>query len=90
MRYEKPRVMDLSVGARAAGQGPLGCYNGDSPGDIPVCATGTNPETSGCRPGGSPGNWEVCTGGSGAYACASGSGAEVSDTCQTGAFYIGP
>jgi hypothetical protein len=41
MRYQKPVVMDLSAGARASGQWPLGCYNGTTPGGSSYCQFGT-------------------------------------------------
>ena len=97
MRYQKPMVMDLSAGARASGQGPLGCYNGNNPGGgIPVCGTGTNPTDFGdvCRPGGTVISYQVCaygaapTTGPGNPVCSNGTILGNNDSCQQGASAI--
>jgi hypothetical protein len=78
MRYEKPIVMDLSAGARAAGQGPLGCIPGVdannyacSTGDVAYpdlgpCTSGPVPETGWptlCAAGPAVGGEGACVGG---------------------------
>ncbi len=88
MRYGKPLVVDLSAGARAAGQGPLGCYNGDGAnGWSEVCYTGTGPRYSipPCRTGNRPPAVGDCIGGSSAFCCESGaSGSNDPNGCRSG------
>lgn len=84
MRYEKPIVMDLSAGARAAGRWPLACISGGTATDTETCGTGTaagwtcSAGTNGalgdtCYEGSNPGSgWEDCFPGSSATYCASG------------------
>ncbi len=58
MRYEKPMVMDLSAGARAAGA-PFGCFDGGAPeSGSGFCQTGgsvTHVNDSVCTTGPVPG-----------------------------------
>lgn len=91
MRYEKPIVLDLSAGARATGQEPLGCYSGNAPGGTGLCEAGTggtawvNPCAVGPAPGGSGG--DTCVSGAAASggACISGAGGpSIYDTCTVG------
>jgi hypothetical protein len=97
MHYQKTVVMDLSAGARAAGQGPLGCYNGDMPGGFNWCQFGigvSNPILYQCLAGPlpGPGPGEVCiSGGSPAtsppvvYFCMTGAGGDHwGDSCEFG------
>jgi len=86
MRYEKPVIIDLNGGARAAGGDPLACINGtgatsggetcgNGPSAAYTCALGTaGPYGELCIGGSNPGGGsEDCFGGSGAYFCGSGS-----------------
>ena len=78
MRYEKPIVLDLNAQARpVAGQGPLGCYTGTSPGGTGYCVDGGDPASI---PEG------VCTGGGDPSTgfCFSGTGGGITDTCTSG------
>ena len=63
MRYEKPVVMDLSAGARAAGHGPLACVPGASAVEgVESCAPGNGAGWS-CSGGPFGGNEAVCASG---------------------------
>lgn len=93
MKYEKPTSVDLSTRARAAGSGPLGCYNGGAAtGTDEACSTGTGATYSllPCWPGTSPtdGGFDSdCITGTGAFYCESGSGADPGsdpDGCRVG------
>jgi hypothetical protein len=93
MRYHKPIVMDLSAAARsAAGQDPLGCYNGNGTvGGGETCQNGTapparlaNPCTVGPDPGTS-GDPVCISGNSPAVSfCMVGAGGSGADTCTSG------
>jgi hypothetical protein len=89
MRYDKPIVMDLNARARfAAGQGPLGCYDGGAAGSSSeICYTGTgaNFTYEPCWTGSSPADNADCIGGTSAYYCESGAGGGSDpDGCRVG------
>jgi len=92
MRYEKPIVMDLGAGARAAGQWPLGCFSGyTGDGLWNDCQYGTNGEGMGnrCTTGPSPGSAAdpVCISGTNPSVslCQSGiNGSDFGDSCHSG------
>lgn len=93
MRYQKPIVMDLGAAARrAAGQDPLGCYDGSSPGAPSYwCQYGTsvtNPSSYGCTFGPEPGvGDDDCISGSSpttTYCMVGAGGSNMGDTCTVG------
>jgi hypothetical protein len=87
-KYEKPIVLDLN--GNAATGGPLGCFNGNSPGTFELCQTGTgvdtglgNPCATGPAPGtrGSP----LCFSGGSPMFCNGGSGGDpMPASCTSG------
>jgi hypothetical protein len=89
----KNRVIDLSTGARATGQGPLGCYNGNTPGgETEWCQFGTDasPNFYACNVGPDPdpgAGWEICISGVSPALdfCMIGTGGwHYTDTCTVG------
>jgi hypothetical protein len=84
MHYEKPQVMDLSARARATGQDPLSCMNGNTPlGYEQVCGAGTSPKfNAACSLGGDTG--DCAAGTSAAFTCLSGPSTILGSECSSG------
>jgi hypothetical protein len=88
MHYEKPVVMDLSAGARAAGQEPLSCWSGSAYINGDACMVGDGNWSCAVGPGAT---YETCVGGTTVTdgLCVGGSVPIASDLCTSGPAPIG-